>query len=283
AGGVGNVGSQAGLARARSPGNEHAAAAVESRATQHGIKTGDAGGDPLVRRFLTQGYRGDGQNGDAVFVDQEGVLVGAVEAAAVLDDAQPACRELFGDAVVQHNDTVRDVLLQTVAGKHAVAALAGNDRRDLFVLEPAEQAPQLRAEHRSVVQAAKEGLDRVQHNTLGTDRINGVAQADEEPFEIVLAGLLDLAGLDIDVIDQEFVLADQLLQVDAEGADVPGQVTGRLLKGHEDTVLTELGHAANEELRREQSLSATRAAAHERGAAARQAAAGDFLQRPYRG
>ena len=152
------------------------------------------------------------------------------------------------------------------------------DRRNLLVLEPAEQPPQLRAEDRGVVQPAKEGLDRVQHNALGADRINGVAQPDEEAFEVILAGLLDLAPLDVDVVHQEFVLADQLLQVEAEGADVLGQVLGRLLKGHEDTGLAELGRAANEELRREQSLSATRAAAHERGTAARQTAAGDFIE-----
>ena len=41
---------------------------------------------------------------------------------------------------------------------------------------------------------------------LAPDRVDGVAQADEQPFEVVLAGLLDLAALDVDVVDGELLL-----------------------------------------------------------------------------
>ena len=47
-----------------------------------------------------------------------------------------------------------------------------------------------------VGQPAEQRLDRVEHDALGADRVDRVAQADEQPFEIVLAGLLDLAALD---------------------------------------------------------------------------------------
>ena len=278
AGGVGEVGGQARLAGARRSGDEHAAAAVDPRAAEHGVEPGDAGGDPLVGRLVLQAQRGDRQDGDAVLVDQEGVLVGAVGGAAVLDDAQPAGRELLGDAVVEHDDAVGDVLLQAVAGERAVAALAGDDRRDPLVLEPAEQPAQLGAQDGGVGQAAEERLEGVEHDALGADRVDGVAQADEEAFEVVLAGLLDLAALDVDVIHQQLVLVGQFFQVEAEGADVLGQLLGGLLEGHEDAGLAELGRAADEELHREQGLAAAGAAADEGGPAARQPAAGDFVE-----
>src|SRR4029453_7912926 len=113
---------------------------------EHGVDPGDAGGNPLVRRFLVQAERGDWQDGNAVLVDQEGILVGAMGGAAVLDDAEPSGRELLGDAVVEDDDAVGDVLLEAVAGEGAVAPLAGDDRRDPLVLKPAEQAAELGAE-----------------------------------------------------------------------------------------------------------------------------------------
>src|SRR5262249_47986925 len=97
-------------------------------------------------------------------------------------------------------------------------------------------------------------------------------------YQVVLAGLLDLAPLDVNIIHQELVLAGQLLQVEAEGADVLGQFLGGLLEGHEDAGLPELGGAADEELHGEQGSAAAGAAADERGPAARQAAAGDFIK-----
>ena len=240
AGGVGEVRRQAGLAGARRAGDEHAAAAVDPRAAEHGVEPGDAGGDPLVGRLVLQAQRGDRQDGDAGLVDQERVLVGAVDRAAVLDDAQPAGRELLGDAVVEQDDAVGDVLLQPLAGERAVAALAGDDGGHALVLEPAEQPAQLRAQDGGVGQAAEERLDGVEHDALGADRVDGVAQADEQAFEVVLAGLLDLAALDVDVIDQQLLLLGQVLQVEAEGADVLGQLLGGLLEGHEDAGLAEL-------------------------------------------
>ena len=113
---------------------------------------------------------------------------------------------------------------------------------------------------------------------LAPMRVDGVAQADEQAFEVVLAGLLDLAALDVDVVDQQLLLLGQIVQVEAERADVLGQLLGGLLEGHEDAGLAELGGAADEELHREQGLAAAGAAADERGPAARQAAAGDLVE-----
>ena len=43
----------------------------------------------------------DRQDGDAVLVDEEGILIGAVGAAAILDDLQSAGGYLFSGPVIQ--------------------------------------------------------------------------------------------------------------------------------------------------------------------------------------
>ena len=57
---------------------------------------------------------------------------------------------------------------------------------------------------------------------IGAD---GVLQPDEQPLQVVLAGLLDLAALDAHVVDDELALVDQLVEVVAER----GQIAGELL------------------------------------------------------
>ena len=108
--------------------------------------------------------------------------------------------------MVQHDDAVGDVLFQALAGERALTALAGDDRRDPLVLEPAEQPAQLGAQDGGVGQAPEERLDGVEHDAPGADRVDGMAQADEDAFEVVLARLLDLAALDVDVVHQQFLL-----------------------------------------------------------------------------
>jgi hypothetical protein len=209
---------------------------------------------------------------------RNGVLVGAVHRAAVLHDAQPAGRELLGDAVVEHDDAVGDVLLETVAGERAVAALARDHRGDPAVLEPAEQPAQLGAQHRGVGQSSEQRLDGVEHDALGADRVDRVAEADEKAAEVVLARLLDLGALDADVVDQQLPARDELFEIEAERADVLDQLLGGLLERHEHAGLAELGRPAHQQLHREQRLAAAGAAAHQRRPAARQAAAGDLVE-----
>ena len=83
-----------------------------------------------VGHAVLQAERGDRQHRDAGLADEERVLVGPVQRAAVLEDAQAAGRGLLGHAVVEHDHAVRDVLLDAVAGQRPVAALAGDHRRD---------------------------------------------------------------------------------------------------------------------------------------------------------
>ena len=81
----------------------------------------------LVTRWC-EAERGDGQDGDAALVDEEGVLVGAVGGAAVLHDPQPPGRDLVRDPVVEEDHAVGDVLFQALPGQRALAPLAGDDR-----------------------------------------------------------------------------------------------------------------------------------------------------------
>ena len=92
---------------------------------------------------MPQPERRDRQDRHAGLADEERVLVGPVQRAAVLEDAQPSGRGLLGHPVVEHDHAVRDVLLDAVAGEGAVAPLAGDHRGDPPLLEPAEQAAQL--------------------------------------------------------------------------------------------------------------------------------------------
>src|SRR5262245_24173292 len=103
-----------------------------------------------------------------------------------------------------------------------------------------------------------------------------MAEANEQAFEVVLAGFLNLAALDVDVIDQQFFLRFELVEVEAEGANVLRQFLAGLLEGHEHAGLAELRGPADEKLHRQQCLSAAGAAADERRPATRQPAASDL-------
>ena len=270
----------AGLAAAGHPADEHRRAAIVALTAEHGVEPRDAGRHPLARHLVPEPDRRHRQHGDAVLVDQERVLVGAVVGAAVLDDPQPARRHLLAHPVVEHDDAVGHVLLEALAGELPVALLAGDDRGDAPVLEPAEQPPQLRAQDRLVGEAAEQGLDGVEHDPLGLDAVDRVAEPHEQPLEVVVAGLLDLAALDDDVREPDLLLGRQLVEVEAERADVLGQLPRRLLEREEHPGLAELRRAADQELHGEQGLAAPGGAADERRPAEREAAPGHSRRGP---
>jgi hypothetical protein len=103
-------------------------------------------------------------------------------------------------------------------------------------------------------------------------------QPDEEPFEVVLAGLRDLAALDVHVIDDDLVLGDEGVEIESQRADVLSQLLGRLLERHEDARLAEFHGAADDVFKGEQRLPASGRAADERGAAARKSPRGDLVE-----
>ena len=146
------------------------------------------------------------------------------------------------------------------------------------LLEPAEQAAQLGAQYGFVFEAGEQRLDAVEEHALGADGIDGVAEPDEQAFEVVLAGLLDLAAFEVDVIDQQLLPGDEGGQVEAERSDIGGEFVGGFLEGETDAGLVELHGAADEEFHAKQRLAAAGGAADERGPSARQAADGDLVE-----
>ena len=142
---------------------------------------------------MLQGHRRHRQHTDAGRIDEERILVRAVMRAAVLDHAQAARRDLIADAVIEQNHRVGHVLLEALLGQQAVTPLGRDHGGDAPVLQPPEQSPQLRPENAGVLEARKERLDRVEDDALGAHRPNRVIETDEQAFEIVLAGFLDLA------------------------------------------------------------------------------------------
>ena len=94
---------------------------------------------------------------------------------------------------------------------------------------------------RLVREAAEQRLDRVEHDALGADRVDRVAEADEQAFEVVLARLLDLAALDVHVVDQRASSARRACRGRSRAsATFCGQLLGGLLERHEHAGLAEL-------------------------------------------
>ncbi len=278
--GLGHARGEAGLAGPRRARDQGAAAAVEPLAAEHGVEARHAGGDPLAGDPVVQAEGGDREHRDAALVDEERVLVGAVRGAAVLDHAQPARRHLLGDAHVEEDHAVGDVLLEVPPGEGALAALARDHRGDALILEPAEEAPQLGAEDPLVGEGGEERLQGVEHDPLRPDGGDGVPEPDEEPVEIVLAGLLDLAALHLDVIERELPLRRQGVEVEPERGHVPGQLEGALLERDEHPGLAEPRRPVDQELHAEERLAAPGRPADQRGPPSRQAAA-RYLVEPF--
>ena len=165
---------------------------------------------------MLQAERRDGCHRHALLVDEKRVLVRAVRRAPVLHDAKSPRRDPCADPVFQEDDTVGDVFFQPLAGESSLSALAGNDRGDALVFEPAEEPPQLRPNDGLVRKRREKGFDRVQHDTTRSDRIDGITEPNEQTLEVVLAGFLDLGTLNTDVIHHQLLLLDERREVEPE-------------------------------------------------------------------
>ena len=86
------------------------------------------------------------------------------------------------------------------------APLSGNDGGDAFFLEPAEEAPKLSPQDALVRKGGEEDLKGIEDDPFCLDGVDGVAEADEEAFQVVLPGFFDLRAFYVDVIDGELLL-----------------------------------------------------------------------------
>jgi len=201
-----------------------------------------------------------------------------VHGAPVFDDPQAPGGNLLGDAVVQQNDAIGDVFFQAEAGYVAIALFCGDDSAYPLFLQPAEQALQLGAQDGMVWQGGKKELDRIKRDPFGANCIDGVAEADEKPIQVVIPGFLDLTTIDLDVINDQLLLFDKFFQIKSQGGYILGQFVEVFLEGHKDTGLIILCSAIDQELDGEERLATTRAAGNQGRPAFGQTAAGDFVQ-----
>src|SRR5579863_495997 len=158
--------------------------------------------------------------------------------------------------MVEENHAVRNVFLQSVTSQRALAAFARDDRRNAFILQPAEQPTQLRTQHSGIGKTCEKGLGSIEENALGLNRIDRGVQADEQAFQIVLAGLGDLAFVDVNVIDNQLLRFLKLFQVESQGGDIHRQIPCGFLKRNAHAGFAELQRAAHQELDSEERLSA---------------------------
>src|SRR4030095_11697058 len=148
-------------------------------------------------------------------------------------------------------------------GQLALASLAGDDGRDPLVLQPAEQAAQFGPQDGQIRQATEQSLDGVQHYSFGPDAVDGVVQANEQSFEIVVARFVDLAAFDPHEVHCDFLALDEVIQVKAERTDILREFLGGFLKGHENARFLVLGRTANNEFHCEKRFAATGATANQ--------------------
>ena len=181
-------------------------------------------------------------------------------------------------AMVERDHRVGDVFLETLAREHLLAAFGGDDGGDAAVAHPAEQPPQFGAQDAGVLEAAKQGFDGVEHHALGADLLDGVFEAHEQALEIVFAGFLDLAAIDVDVVDDELLLRDQRVEVIAERAHVLREFRGVFLEGHENARLRVLLRAVHEKADAQKRLAGSGAARNERGSSLGKSAVGDVIE-----
>ena len=278
AGGIEEAGGEGRLRRSGAARQQHAARPEIALAAEHVVKPVDPGRDPLGGRVVDQLQRGDRQHRDPAAIDQERILVGAVARAAVLDDAKPARRDLIVDAMVEQDDAVGDVLLEPLARQRVGAAFAGDDRGDAPLLEPGEQPAQLGAQHRRIAEAGKQRFDGVEDDAPRANRAQRMVQTNEEPFEVVFAGLLDLRALDADVFEREALplRRDRTMSWPSEAAFVDDVFFG-LFERDEDAGLA-ARRAVNQELEAEQGLATAGPATDQRRPAFGEPAAGDLIE-----
>ena len=172
ASGAHQMGGDAGLAGAGRAGAKDCGP-FEVAPAKHLVQPLDAGGNAFAGSLVIEAQRRDGKDRDAGLVDEEGVLVATVGSTPILDDPQAASGDLVVDPVVEEDHAVGDVFFQPLTGEGADPLLARDDGGHPLILEPTEQAPQLRAQDGGVGQGAEERFDGVQRHTLGTYGIYG--------------------------------------------------------------------------------------------------------------
>ena len=99
-----------------------------------------------------------------------------------------------------------------------------------LLLHPFEEPPQFRAKNADVRESTEQRLQRIQHDTLRADGVDGDAQSDKQPLEVEVAGFLDFAAHDRYVVDQQFFARAERFEIESHRSDVLSQVVGALFE-----------------------------------------------------
>nr|QMS47978.1 hypothetical protein WG33_0177 [uncultured bacterium] len=162
--------------------------------------------------------------------------------------------------------------------ERSVTPLRRDDGRHAALLEPAKEPTQLGTHNERVGKRGKKRIKGVDENALGANGVDCRAEPQEQAFEIVFSGFLDFAALEMDIVDDEFLLPRQRIEVHAERGDVTRQFMRHFLEGDQDARLAELDCAAQQKLDAEESLAAARGAANQGRPSLRQAAEGNLVK-----
>ena len=95
-----------------------------------------------------------------------------------------------------------------------------------------------------------------------------MAEADEEPVEVVVSRLLDLVPLDRYELHRELLAGAEVVQVEAKRTHVGGELLRAFFERDDEARLFELDGAADHELQSEDGLPASGPAGNQRGPSA---------------
>src|SRR5688572_21810734 len=85
-----------------------------------------------------------------------------------------------------------------------------------------------------VWQRTEKYLNSIQNHPPGANGIDRMTQADEESFQVIFSRLCDLAAVKLNMIDDQFFLLFQSVQVKTKRGNVLCQFFGIFLKRHKD-------------------------------------------------
>src|ERR1700692_4130527 len=176
---------------------------------------------------MVESKRRNRKNAEAPFVNQKGIFVGAVSRSPILHDSQAASGNLVDYPVVEQEHAIGNIFFQSVPGENAFAALGGNHRSYSFVFKPAKQPPQFRPQNTLILKSGEQVLDGIQNNALRAYGIDRGSQPYEKAFQIVIAGFINLAAFDTNIIDDEPLFLHQLVQVITKRAHILRKLGGR--------------------------------------------------------
>ena len=159
-----------------------------------------------------------------------------------------------------------------------LALLRGDHGRQVSLLQPAKQAAQFGAQDALIGETGEQRLERVQANTFRPNGVHRVLQTDEQSLEIVIPRLLNLARLDIHVVEEKLLAFDQIFQIEAQRGNIPLHFLRRLFKCHQDARLIKLLSSTNQEFHAQHGLAAAGSSANDGRSPSRQATPADFVE-----